>query len=70
MILGVFFVGSTLIFAVQNQYSETAMLVEESQPKTNDGEETGYRITAIEIPEDLNFAGNPSLLRILRLWSV
>ena len=59
MILGVFFVGSTLIFAVQNQYSETAMLVEESQPKANDGEETGYRITAIEIPEDLNFAGEP-----------
>jgi hypothetical protein len=59
MILGVFFVGSTLIFAVQNQYKETSVAVGETQPKTNDGDEPGYRITAIEIPDDLNFAGEP-----------
>src|SRR5690606_2367373 len=42
---------------VQNQYKETSVPVGETQPKTNDGDEPGYRITAIEIPDDLNFAG-------------
>ena len=59
MLLGVFFVGSTLIFAVQNQYKETAMVLEKSDPENKDGKNEGYRITAIEIPEDLNFAGEP-----------
>ncbi|NNG10473.1 MAG: lytic transglycosylase domain-containing protein [Arenibacter sp.] len=59
MLLGVFFVGSTLIFAVQNQYKETAMVLEKSDPESKDGNNEGYRITAIEIPEDLNFAGEP-----------
>lgn len=51
--------GSTLIFAVQNQYKETAMVLEKSDPESKDGNNEGYRITAIEIPEDLNFAGEP-----------
>jgi hypothetical protein len=59
MILGVFFVGSTLIFAVQNQYRETSVAVVEPEAKAIDSDEPGYRITAIEIPDDLNFAGEP-----------
>ncbi|RTE52161.1 lytic transglycosylase domain-containing protein [Arenibacter aquaticus] len=59
MLLGVFFVGSTLIFAVQNQYKETDMVLKKSDPESKVGNNEGYRITAIEIPEDLNFAGEP-----------
>ncbi len=59
MLLGVLFVGSTLIFAVQNKYKETAMVLEKSNTESENGNNEGYRITAIEIPEDLNFAGEP-----------
>lgn len=57
MILGVVFVGSTLIFAVQNNQKDVAMLVETNRVDTDSSDNSGYRITAIEIPEDLNFAG-------------
>lgn len=54
MLLGVLFVGSTLIFAVQ----ETA---DESQPSNEEQTTTqksdGYKVSAIDIPQDLNFAG-------------
>ncbi len=53
MILGVFFVISTLIFAVQS--SQEVAVVSESDTEKNVSE--GYRISAIDIPEDLNFAG-------------
>src|SRR5690606_16977053 len=46
---------STLIFAVQEKPSianENEPIQEQKVPN-----ETGYRITTIEIPEDLNFAG-------------
>ncbi len=56
MILGVFFVISTLIFAVQNkdgigqkEILETVVLDTSS----------GYKISAIEIPDNLNFADEP-----------
>ena len=54
MLLGVLFVISTLIFAVQNSTEENESLNKEllDIEKT-----TSYKITAIEIPEDLNFAG-------------
>ena len=54
MVLGVLFVISTLIFAVQNS-TETSQAV----PKelSNEEKATSYKITAIEIPQDLNFAG-------------
>lgn len=55
MILGVFFVISTLIFAVQS--SQEVAVVTESDTEKNVSE--GYRISAIDIPEDLNFAGEP-----------
>lgn len=57
MLLGVFFVISTLIFAVQSnveKHDDTADIAE------NDIEKNvadGYKISAIDIPEDLNFAG-------------
>lgn len=57
MILGVVFLGSTLIFAVQSNQGDTALLEEADRPTVDVGNNIGYRITAIEIPEDLNFAG-------------
>jgi len=56
MLLGVFFVISTLVFAVQNNYEpkENPDMVENDVEK-NVAE--GYRISAIDIHEDLNFAG-------------
>lgn len=54
MVLGVLFVVSTLIFAVQNT-QEKAVVNKVNEPEKNVSE--GYRISAITIPEDLNFAG-------------
>lgn len=57
MVLGVFFVISTLIFAVQNsdeQRTAQAPIVENDIDKNVAKE---YRISAIDIPDDLNFAG-------------
>ena len=58
MLLGVVFVISTLIFAVQ-QSTDDVVDTSDSQ-ETNSIEKNvaeGYRISAIDIPEDLNFAG-------------
>ncbi|MGB5437821.1 MAG: lytic transglycosylase domain-containing protein [Maribacter sp.] len=58
MLLGVFFVISTLIFAIQNNddsESGDAQDVVENEVEKSVSE--GYRISTIEIPEDLNFAG-------------
>ncbi|MGB5553996.1 MAG: lytic transglycosylase domain-containing protein, partial [Flavobacteriaceae bacterium] len=56
MLLGVFFVVSTLVFAVQREStSEDANDVAENDLETRGSQ--GYRISAIEIPENLNFAG-------------
>ncbi|GGW32307.1 lytic transglycosylase domain-containing protein [Arenibacter certesii] len=60
MILGVLFVGSTLIFAVQNNNEDMAMAEESTSVTSNsnvNANNSGYRITAIDIPEGLNFAG-------------
>jgi len=54
MLLGVLFVISTLIFAVQKSTEENVLLNKKLPTENN---ATGYKITAIEIPEDLNFAG-------------
>lgn len=56
MLLGILFVISTLIFAVQNSVSTSAPLLiskKDSILVSN----SGYKITDIEIPENLNFAG-------------
>ena len=58
MLLGVFFVITTLIFAVQESNETENQLIEDVAD--NDGDKRvsdTYRISAIEIPEDLNFAG-------------
>lgn len=59
MLLGVVFVISTLVFAVQQ--NDVASL---SGPQAGDNEEVKnvadeYTISAIDIPENLNFAGEP-----------
>ncbi|MBT8306046.1 MAG: lytic transglycosylase domain-containing protein [Maribacter sp.] len=58
MLLGVFFVITTLIFAVQTTSEATSPDVQDIAE--NDVEKSvsdSYRISAIEIPADLNFAG-------------
>lgn len=58
MVFGVIFIGSTLIFAVQQGH---LMSEPDRQDVTVDPTDKSvadeYRITSIEIPEDLNFAG-------------
>ncbi|GGD58967.1 lytic transglycosylase domain-containing protein [Muriicola marianensis] len=58
MICGVLFIGSTLIFAVQQGHlsyePEKQVTIVDNSDKSVAEE---YRITAIEIPADLNFAG-------------
>jgi membrane-bound lytic murein transglycosylase D len=55
MVLGVFFVISTLIFAVQSNQEMNTISEENATIERSVAE--GYRISAINIPEDLNFAG-------------
>lgn len=58
MLLGVFFVVSTLIFAVQSNVEpqkDAGQDVVENDVDKNVAD--SYRISAIDIPEDLNFAG-------------
>lgn len=55
MVLGVFFVISTLIFAVQS--TQEANSISEGSSAIIKNVSEGYRISAIDIPEDLNFAG-------------
>lgn len=54
--LGVLFVVSTLLFAMQSKVDDIND-VAENEVQKNVSE--GYRISAIDIPEDLNFAGEP-----------
>ena len=58
MILGVVFVIGTLVFAVQRTPQDLADI--ELAGNDKDGEKNvaqEYKISAIDIPEDLNFAG-------------
>ena len=58
MILGVFFVISTLIFAVQQTTSLSDQSAnDEANSESDKNVANGYKISAIDIPEDLNFAG-------------
>lgn len=54
MLLGVVFVISTLIFAVQNSQASNP---DEQVEDIREGEVAGYKISAIDIPENLSFAG-------------
>ncbi len=55
MLLGVVFVVSTLIFAVQDE-NKTEELKKTIKEDRSTGNSSSYRITAIDIPADLNFA--------------
>jgi hypothetical protein len=59
MWIGLLFVVSTLVFAAQGSLTDLAGEGEEVVSKGDDGSVPGhgYRIRAIEIPENLNFAG-------------
>lgn len=58
MLLGVFFVITTLIFAVQNNDDSKNEAVQDVVEKDDDKSVSdGYKISTIEIPADLNFAG-------------
>ncbi|ADY28003.1 lytic transglycosylase domain-containing protein [Cellulophaga lytica] len=56
MFFGVVFVAGALMFAVQS----SAVIPQETDENTEEvSPENTYKITSIEIPEDLNFAGEP-----------
>jgi len=58
MLLGVFFVITTLIFAVQKTTDITTSEIQDvAENDENKSVSNTYRITAIDIPSDLNFAG-------------
>lgn len=61
MFFGVLFVISTLVFAVQNTTADDSAKNQEKQKVTevtvDKNVSPGYQISAIDIPEDLNFAG-------------
>ncbi|MBD0849047.1 lytic transglycosylase domain-containing protein [Maribacter arenosus] len=58
MLLGVFFVITTLIFAVQNNDDSKNEALQDVVVNDDDKSVSeGYKISTIEIPEDLNFAG-------------
>lgn len=57
MLMGVFFVISTLIFAVQNNVAQIGDNQDVAENDIEKNAAAGYRISAIDIPEDLNFAG-------------
>ena len=55
--IGFLFVIGSLIYAVQDKPSQNEMVLKEHQEKVQKNVNNGYQISAIEIPEDLNFAG-------------
>lgn len=57
-LIGLVAVVSTLIFAVQSSEVEETPNVKEPEAKDKNVADT-YQISAIDIPEDLNFAGEP-----------
>jgi len=59
-IIGLIAVGSTLIFAVQSSETEESPLIKEYKAESTDKNVADtYQISSIEIPKDLNFAGEP-----------
>ena len=57
MLLGVFFVITTLIFAVQNTTDNQQLDAQDvAENEEVQGVSNAYRISSIDIPEDLNFA--------------
>ncbi|MEC3966760.1 lytic transglycosylase domain-containing protein [Flagellimonas halotolerans] len=58
-IIGLIAVGSTLIFAVQSSETQKPAIKGPETANTDKNVADTYQISAIEIPEDLNFAGEP-----------
>ncbi|MEM8765304.1 MAG: lytic transglycosylase domain-containing protein [Bacteroidota bacterium] len=56
-VIGALVVVGTLIFAVQSSPEQKEALTQVVNPEKNVAD--GYQISAIEIPKDLNFAGEP-----------
>jgi hypothetical protein len=62
MLLGIFSIAGTLIFAVQGNSDENKGaqdVADATAPKIEKNVPDEYHISAIDIPEDLNFAGEP-----------
>ncbi|MDC6352298.1 transglycosylase SLT domain-containing protein [Zeaxanthinibacter sp. PT1] len=57
--LGVVLLVSTLVFAVQQQDPEEMRSEKDVKPQLDKNVARSYTITPIDIPEDLNFAGEP-----------
>lgn len=57
MLLGIVFVVGSLIFAVQNNSNSTSIGEEITKDSIQKNVAEGYRISSIDIPKDLNFAG-------------
>lgn len=56
-VIGFVCVIGSLIYAVQQEPSENEKVIENHQVETNKNVSDTYQISAIDIPEDLNFAG-------------
>ncbi|GMN09208.1 lytic transglycosylase domain-containing protein [Croceitalea sp. MTPC9] len=55
--IGFLFVIASLIYAVQDKPTQNEIILKEHNEKINKNVGNGYQISAIDIPEDLNFAG-------------
>jgi len=55
--IGFLFVIGSLIYAAQDKPSQNETVLKEHKEKINKNVNGGYQISAIEIPKDLNFAG-------------
>lgn len=60
--IGFLFVIGSLIYAVQDTSTQNEKVLKEHNEKINKNVNDGYQISAIEIPEDLNFAGEAAPL--------
>lgn len=58
-VIGLLFVLATLIYAVQDKATQNEKVLSEHKDHVDKNVNNGYRISAIAIPEDLNFAGEP-----------
>lgn len=56
-VIGFLFVMASLVYAVQNSDAEAALVAASENVVDENTADIGYKISAIDIPEDLNFAG-------------
>ncbi|WP_343485993.1 lytic transglycosylase domain-containing protein [Allomuricauda sp. d1] len=58
-VIGGLFVVGSLIYAVQDKPTQNEAILKAHREKVDKNVAEGYQISAIDIPEDLNFAGEP-----------